>query len=114
MDRPLDYTFVIDAFTERRGLPSLLEISCAACQAYLITYQKDGPGPLLRCYFDRIHGPKDLCNLHDTSPEVLRCERCKNEIGKKGIYEKEDRLAFFLLENSFLIKEIYTPPALKF
>jgi|JI9StandDraft_1071089.scaffolds.fasta_scaffold09790_3 hypothetical protein len=106
----VEYSFVIDAFTLRRGAPALLEISCSSCGHYLVTYQKDGPGPLLRCYWDRIHAPEEMHRLQDSCEEktceILACPGCEKKIGEKALYEKESRMAFFLVEDSFLIKEL--------
>ena len=87
----LSHEFVYDVFTERRGDPEMLELFCAACNHPLIMYQKDGPGPLKRCYLDRIHYPKS------TDQQPLKCSSCKALIGTKYIYEKEDRLAYLLV-----------------
>ncbi len=105
------YEFIIDTFTERRGAPAMLELTCAYCNHYLLTYQKDGPGPLLRCYWDRIHGPDDVKNLIQHNPDdmtlnVLLCRFCDRVIGEKGIYEKEHRLVFILKQDSFMIKQL--------
>ncbi len=90
--------FVIDAYTERRGEPAMLKIHCTNCESHLITYQKDGPGPFLRCYFDRIHPP-----CREVAPSHFTCSHCNALIGKQGIYEKENRLAYFLVEGSFAL-----------
>jgi len=97
--------FVIDEYTQRRGDPVMLEISCAQCSEYILTYQKDGPGPLLRCYWDRIHFPEYLIhNLED----LLTCRGCGVVVGKRGIYIKEDRLAYFLVEEAISINNHVT------
>ncbi len=96
--------FIYDQYTERRGDPAMLEIECAQCNQFLCRYQKDGPGPLLRCYWDRIHAPEDLKRaIQSNSVDSLICCHCGQQIGEKGIYEKEHRLAFFLKEGSFEI-----------
>lgn len=107
----MNYEFIIDSFTERRGAPVMLELSCAHCNRYLFTYQKDGPGPLLRCYWDRIHAPDNLKNLLHHSPndkalDSLLCPYCVQPIGTKGLYEKEQRPVFILIENSFRIRQL--------
>ena len=91
--------FVVNEFTLKRGEPKMLNLFCACCKGYLITYQKDGPGPLLRCYWDRIHAPS-----LDSNENALVCPHCDSLIGKKGVYAKENRLAFFLEEGSFVIE----------
>lgn len=104
----MEFNFIIDSFTLRRGAPAMLELYCVKCNSLLIFYQKDGPGPLLRCYWDRIHGPANMKNLNsaDPSADSLTCPLCRESIGIKSLYEKEQRLAFVLIEGSFLIKEI--------
>lgn len=95
-------TFWIDQFTLKRGGPAWLYISCSKCKSYVMDYQKDGPGPLLRCYLDRIHAPKSLFKLHEKStlPPYLMCKGCNKKLGCLAIYEKEDRWAFFLVEEA--------------
>lgn len=98
--------FIYDQYTESRGEPSMLKILCSSCNEFLCDYQKDGPGPLLRCYCDRIHSPKDLKKaIQNSTPQLLCCRQCGQTIGEKGIYEKEQRLAFFLKEGSFVITQ---------
>ena len=96
----MEFSFIIDAFTEKRGEPKMFALYCANCNSYLFTYQKDGPGPLLRCYLDRIHSSFNI------ETELCSCSICNAQIGKKGIYEKENRLAFFLVLDSFFTKEL--------
>ncbi len=108
------YVFINDSYTARRGEPAMLELCCAKCNHYLFTYQKDGPGPLLRCYWDRIHAPDELKNAVCNSPDdkslnVIVCRYCEQVIGTKGVYEKEQRLAFFLVEGSFVIRPLEQP-----
>ena len=70
-------------------------------------YQKNGPGPLIRCYFDRIHAPKKLVKLHEKKEALheLRCTNCPATLGKFSIYTKENQPILVLLENSFTINE---------
>lgn len=87
----------------------MLEIHCSSCHQYLITYQKDGPGPLLRCYWDRIHAPKEMCNLEEDSnqPDFFTCSHCHTLIGEKILYQKEHRLAFALAEGGVEAKDLF-------
>lgn len=101
----MNFDFVMDVYTERRGAPAMLELYCAECRHPLMTYQKDGPGPLKRCYLDRIHGPAELRNKA-CQIDRLQCEHCHAFIGKQGIYEKEQRLAFILVPESVEIAEL--------
>ncbi len=98
--------FIYDAYTSRRGEPKMLEISCRRCNDYVMDYQKDGPGRLLRCYLDRIHAPSRLKERQyerfdvRTSP-LLKCAYCKSTIGIPMIYASEDRPAYRMLQDSF-------------
>lgn len=88
-----------DKYTKARGGSSaMLLISCAQCQADVLLYQKDGPGPLLRMYLDKIHAPETLVNTVTTYVEkskmpALHCSSCRSLIGVPMIYERENRLA---------------------
>ena len=100
--------FKNDSYMKSRGRPAMLIMACAQCNEYLMSYQKDGPGPLLRCYLDRIHHPKQLEQQQyqpfdkQTFPK-LTCSRCKVVIGSPIIYEKETRPAFHLRPGFFVI-----------
>lgn len=86
------------------GETIMLSISCASCEEPLLVYQKDGLGPLKRCYVDRIAwqtgGEKDL--THDP----LKCPTCKETVGTPMIYKKEDRPAV-RMDNSKFHKSRY-------
>lgn len=85
----------------------MLKLICTRCKSEVMLYQKDGPGPLLRCYFDRIHAPKQLVKLHEATkpPHELQCTNCHATLGKYSIYTKENRPVFVLLENCITINE---------
>ena len=72
----------------RGGYSRLLDLSCSKCGAYLFSYQKDGPGILKRLYLDRIEGKVTSKNLV--------CSKCKELLGVRIIYKKENRPAFRL------------------
>ena len=98
--------FKRDAYMKKRGTPAMLVITCAQCQRYLMCYQKDGPGPLLRCYLDRIHHPEYLENRQHETLDVhmaskLKCQGCEVVIGSPIIYEKENRLAYHMRPGFF-------------
>lgn len=100
------FTLKNDAYTKRRGAPALLKVSCAKCGEYLMTYQKDGPGPLLRCYLDRIHHPEQLQkrqyqSFDKTSFPKLECGSCHIVIGSPIVYEKENRPAYHMRQGFF-------------
>lgn len=91
------YAFIYDAYTGVRGAPAMLEISCINCHSWIMDYQKDGPGPLLRCYLDRIHNPIALRDKTFTEEglsfvEALSCRECQIIVGIPMIYKKEANL----------------------
>ncbi|OGH74144.1 MAG: hypothetical protein A3C90_03450 [Candidatus Magasanikbacteria bacterium RIFCSPHIGHO2_02_FULL_51_14] len=79
----------------RGGYSRFLRISCESCGAFLLLYQKDGPGPLKRLYIDRIVAPEEL-----SKAKQLVCPSCKKVIGTFSIYEKEKRLAYRLYQDA--------------
>lgn len=105
------FAFKNDSYTKRRGTPTMLIVNCASCSNYIMHYQKDGPGPLLRCYLDRIHRPEKLSARQynefnkKTSPK-LQCEACEKVVGSPIIYEKENRPAYHLRPGFFIIKKL--------
>jgi hypothetical protein len=75
-----------------------------------MSYQKDGPGPLLRCYLDRIHHPEYLENrqysaFDKKTADQLLCNTCNALIGTPIIYEKENRPAYQMRYGSFACKK---------
>lgn len=71
----------------RGGWSRMLDIQCGKCEQHICNYQKDGPGPLKRMYIDRMDGIV-------TDEDKLLCPQCKEMLGSKIIYEKEDRPAY--------------------
>jgi len=72
-------------------------------------YQKDGPGPLLRCYLNRIFSPPWLAALADDNAvrepgdlNVLNCSHCLAAIGIPSRY-KDGRLAYHLIEGRVIV-----------
>lgn len=80
----------------RGGTSQMLDISCSNCGARLLSYQKDGPGRLLRCYIDRIFWPE---NFDGTVP--FKCSGCGQLIGTPMTYKPEDRPAIRLIQTAF-------------
>lgn len=98
--------FIYDAYTQRRGEPKMLEIICSKCRHHVMSYQKDGPGNLLRCYLDRIHSPRDLKEQQYHRFDVrkaafLKCFECSSTIGVPMIYQFEDRPAYKMFKDKF-------------
>ena len=93
----------------RGGHSRMLEISCKKCENKILKYQKDGPGPLLRMYIDRIHTPTRLAKLKNENVKdipILKCAKCKRMIGVPYIYKKEKRKAFRVFQNAVSKKRL--------
>ena len=105
------FKFKRDAYMKKRGAPAMLAITCAQCGVYVMSYQKDGPGPLLRCYLDRIHHPAELESRQysDRATQMshkLSCGNCNAVLGSPIIYAKEDRLAYHMRPAYFRRKKM--------
>ncbi len=97
----MEYELKNDRYRRARGgKAKLLNISCAKCETQLAVYQKDGPGPLKRMYFDRIMTPFSLLRL--------QCNKCHHVIGVPYIYPKEKRKAFMIEQGSIQKKLLKT------
>lgn len=80
------YTFISDTYRQNRGGWSrILTISCKVCETFLFHYQKDGSGPLKRCYFDRILDIQPKFN----DQRFVFCPHCKACLGFNEPYAKE-------------------------
>lgn len=106
------FKFKNDSYMRSRGAPAMLVMACTNCNCYVMSYQKDGPGPLIRCYLDRIHHPEQLENrqykaFDKRSSPKLECPSCHTVIGSPIVYEKEDRPAYHLRPGFFTLKKIY-------
>ena len=77
----------------------MLEISCENCGNHICYYQKDGPGILKRLYIDRIVGLA-------TAKDELTCSKCKQVLGTKTLYKKENRPAYRLYVGSVVKRVI--------
>lgn len=99
-----------DRFRKARGGYSrLLRISCAKCKREILQYQKDGPGPLKRMYFDRIHAPESLVSLQYKSLKdvsTLTCAKCKRMIAVPYVYQKEKRKAFRVFQDAVVKRTV--------
>jgi hypothetical protein len=51
-----------------------IHIHCQGCKQHLYTYQKEGPGTLVKCYVDRI--------TEDTTHGDLKCPGCGQEFAR--------------------------------
>ena len=90
----------------RGGTSKIIKLHCSSCSKFLMQYQKDGPGSLLRCYLDRIMEPAELSSFQEieTFKDIpnLHCHNqdCLALIGVPMVYEKESRFAFRLIRGS--------------
>lgn len=96
-----------DEFTQYRlnkygGCIQIYVVQCRRCQIDIFEYQKDGSGPLLRCYVDRILTTYHGMVLSDT----LICPNCWEVLSlPQSMYSKtctifnhtENRPAYTLL-----------------
>lgn len=95
-----------DRFRKSRGGNSqFFNIFCGQCGSWIMMYQKDGVGSLIRLYLDRILAPTTLASLQYSTTKkdeltTLVCPKCQNRIGDPMIYEPEKRLAFRLLKGA--------------
>jgi hypothetical protein len=94
----------------RGGSARMLDIHCAKCAAWVLKYQKDGVGQLLRCYLNRIFAPPEFAVLQH-NPTIrepkdmpnLVCPNCKTVIGTPMRYE-DGRLAYRLMKGTYAKK----------
>ncbi len=94
-------------FRARGSTTRLLDIHCAGCNTFVLQYQKDGVGNLLRCYLNRIIVPPKLADLQ-VAPLIneprdmpnLVCPHCKSIIGTPMRYD-DGRLAFRLVKGAY-------------
>lgn len=102
------FNFIYDQYTEARGAPNMLEITCRKCNAWVMDYQKDGVGNLLRCYADRIYHPSALREKIFTQKTVrhahpLLCGNCQTLLAEPFIYHRrfpkpESRPAYSIIK----------------
>lgn len=101
------YRIKNDKYYKRYGsLTSIIYVSCSACSAKVLAYQKDGKqGSLKRCYLNRIIwlNVNTLENLGRAS--VLRCHGCHALLGRR--LQFKDRQAFAIRPHSYKRRTIY-------
>ncbi len=83
----------------RKGNTKIIHLYCAKCDEFLLDYQKDGIGALLRLYKDRILINK--CSLSKS----IKCPKCLSLIAVHYIYLKENREAYRLIKNAYRKQE---------
>ena len=96
----------------RGGKAFVVKVCCGKCGERVLTYQKDGDGPLKRCYLNRIMDPPKLEKLQyehaASSPSAvppLVCPACTIVLGM-AIRHHDGRLAFRLRPGFFFKKRI--------
>src|SRR6266567_4031153 len=100
-----------DRYSRARGGASVHYcLSCAKCGEFLLEYQKDGVGSLLRLYLDRIKENKNLESFGEAKDKAalpaLKCGKCGLVIGVPMVYAPEKRLAFRLVRGTFKKEQI--------
>ena len=105
------YSLKNDRYAKSRGGNShFLDIYCSKCNHFLLLYQKDGQGALLRLYLDRIFEPSSIarlqfdCHSKNDMPN-LKCPNCQNLVALPMVYKPENRLAFSLIRGMFVKKK---------
>ena len=107
----MKYEVKSDKYTKARGGNSKFNIiSCLSCKKEIFLYQKDGPGKLLRMYLDKFVAPqefvKELKKISKKSEmKGLKCYCCGELLAVPMIYEKENRLAYRLINGKVTRKE---------
>jgi len=89
-------------FRKRGSYAKIIKVKCAKCGGLLFLYQKDGPGWLKRCYFNRIISEREF------SPN--KNLECCGVIGTP-MKHKDGRDAFKLIRGKF--KRSYGSPKIK-
>ncbi|EKD59041.1 MAG: hypothetical protein ACD_56C00004G0002 [uncultured bacterium] len=95
-----------DKYSRARGGNSVFySLLCANCGEFLLVYQKDGIGSMVRLYADRISGAFDMKKIQQSKQKsdlpVLKCGKCGLVVGVPIVYEPENRLAFRLVRGTF-------------
>jgi hypothetical protein len=94
----------------RGGTARMLDVHCTRCAAWVLKYQKDGVGHLLRCYLNRVFAPPELVVLQH-NPAIrepkdmvnLVCPKCNTVIGTPMRHE-DGRLAYRLIKGTYAQK----------
>jgi len=71
-------------FNSRDGIAHFVKIYCSRCDTYVLTYQKDGHGALIRMYMDRVVEPA-------IPYAPLKCRSCGELLAVPMVYKKEKR-----------------------
>lgn len=90
--------------TGRGGSSYYLDLSCPVCRTYLGTYQKDGPGSLVRLYVDRLISPhpeynREFSRINEMPKLICVNQKCRREIAVPMVYIKENRLAYRIVSS---------------
>lgn len=89
-------------FENRKGYSQIYSIHCAKCDELLTYYQKDGGGHIKRLYLDRINNP--IYKQDFSIDKKISCHKCGSLIGLGYLYNKEQRPAYKLFEQSIKVR----------
>ena len=82
----------------------VFDIHCARCNAYVLTYHKQGSGKgIIRLYFHNIIAPSAWSNLHnsnDKGSKMLKCLACSEVLGNP-VLSKGKKWAFRMRRGLF-------------
>jgi len=107
MTQPLHH-LKTDRYRQARGGNSkILNLYCTLCGSFIVQYQKDGPGSLIRMYLDRIIGPAELLQAYGSARSTndmqnLLCPGCQTCVATPMLYLAEKRLALRVRPGSLL------------
>jgi len=100
-----------DKSTKPKKGSRIFQIYCSKCGSEVCVYQKEGAGNLLRIFLNKIISPNNMVEMFKTIKTKrdlhgLKCPSCGELIGVPMIYDKDNRLAFRLIPNKIIKKEI--------
>jgi len=101
-----------DRYRKARGGTSVfLQLICSKCETEVAIYQKDGPGSLLRCYFNRFFWPDYLTKLGERpdpkggTQTTWTCPNCSFNLGSRTSHV-DGRSAYRLVRGAIKKKKI--------
>ena len=84
-------------------------IYCSQCNEFILRYQKEGSGSLIRVYLKKILEPEYFKQYKNKKKKLeippLGCPKCQQRIGAPSIYEPGHRSAYRLIKGSFFKQE---------
>lgn len=86
-----------------------LNIFCSQCKEFVLRYQKEGSGSLIRIYLKSITEPKRFKEYKHTKFKTeippLDCPKCQKKLGTPTIHVSGNRPAYQMIKGSFFKKE---------